>query len=391
MGAVVAKSGRALRVLFASVGALFACGVIAAAIGLPLERWQNSKQGAVAALAEASVAADQRATLAADRQQEESNELRISERLCAQADNAEPPATDLPTAAERKALADCDSADAYYGIEHPRDVIRARKCAFTEIEAGDTDGPSGAGILAMIYANGEGVTQNLDVATRMACHAGHAPYDIHFRVLAIESKRQQKAHRPKLDYCDDLSSGFLGGLCALLDGRRADVARSRRVSRLSRTWAPARRAGWKRVLASAEQFSEARIGAEIDISGTLREAFIVEEQGYVRDFDADLLGQLAARGPSSTPGDYRRADARMNGVYRQVMKGNDMDWPPVDGVRDAQRAWLRHRDTWIAYVAREWPGRSNAVAARLTDERTRMLTCLLPGTPARVDCHTHGR
>jgi uncharacterized protein YecT (DUF1311 family) len=390
MGAVVAKSGRGLRVLFASVGALFACGVIAAAIGLPLERWQNSKQGAVAALAEASAAADQRATLAANRQQEKSSELRISERLCAQADNAKPPPTDLPTAAERKALADCDSADAYYGIEHPRDVVWARKCAFTEIEDEDSDGPWGAGVLAMIYANGEGVTQNLDVATRMACHSSQAPYDIHHHVLLIDARRRDGLHSTRLDYCEGLSGYIAIGQCVRLDGRRADVARSKEIARLGRTWSPARWAGWKRVRGSAERYGQARVGVEFDMTTTMRQIFLLEEQASIRDFDAKLLRDIATGKAHSAPGDYRRADIRLNVAYRKVMQGNYMDRPNDPGIRDAQRAWLRHRDSWISFVKREWPSRVDAAAARLTDERTRMLTCLLADAPDDLDC-SHGR
>lgn len=50
----------------------------------------------------------------------------------------------------------------------------------------------------------------------------------------------------------------------------------------------------------------------------------------------------------------------------------------ADGVRDTQRAWLRHRDAWVAFAVTRWPETAaDAWRARLTDSRTRMLAAIV--------------
>ena len=48
--------------------------------------------------------------------------------------DVELPAADQPTPAEEKALAKCVSADLYFGFGQPADPVKARKCAYAEID-----------------------------------------------------------------------------------------------------------------------------------------------------------------------------------------------------------------------------------------------------------------
>ena len=63
-------------------------------------------------------------------------------------DQVELPAADRPTAAEEKALASCASVDFYYGLGAPADPVKARKCAYAEMDRGTKPGLTGKAILA---------------------------------------------------------------------------------------------------------------------------------------------------------------------------------------------------------------------------------------------------
>lgn len=64
------------------------------------------------------------------------------------------PDADRPSAAEVSALRGCDSEAEYYGIGRAPDPVRARKCAFVEIESAAPPVFGGNAILMMVYANG---------------------------------------------------------------------------------------------------------------------------------------------------------------------------------------------------------------------------------------------
>src|SRR5205085_1236698 len=100
--------------------------------------------------------------------------------LCEAARNAVPPASDWPSAAEAAGLKSCLSESLYEGIGMKKDPVRARKCALLEMATHRTTGPefSGPHILMMIYANGEGVRRDYDIATHWACALTESALDI---------------------------------------------------------------------------------------------------------------------------------------------------------------------------------------------------------------------
>src|SRR5689334_9946518 len=79
---------------------------------------------------------------------------------------ADAPAADQPTADERRQLTRCDPVKLYFGIDTTADPVNARKCAYISRETGSGDWIDGPSVLAMVYANGRGVTRNLDLALK---------------------------------------------------------------------------------------------------------------------------------------------------------------------------------------------------------------------------------
>ena len=80
----------------------------------------------------------------------------MSQRICAGQKDTQLPAEDRPTAEESKALANCVSEDLYFGFGRAADPVMARKCAYAEMDQGETRTFSGKAILTMVYANGKG-------------------------------------------------------------------------------------------------------------------------------------------------------------------------------------------------------------------------------------------
>src|ERR1700761_8368558 len=67
---------------------------------------------------------------------------------------------------------DCDSAASYYGVGRPVDYALARACAFVELSEPRDKSMNllaGPDVLSMVYANGEGVSADLELATRFVC------------------------------------------------------------------------------------------------------------------------------------------------------------------------------------------------------------------------------
>lgn len=105
--------------------------------------------------------------------------------ICGQYKTMQVPAADLPSAADRAALAGCDAEQLYFGFDRPADPATARKCAYLQREVGL--GPpnlvfGSSGLLAMIYANGLGAERNFDLAIKFTCEDGWAQAENYGRV-----------------------------------------------------------------------------------------------------------------------------------------------------------------------------------------------------------------
>jgi uncharacterized protein YecT (DUF1311 family) len=315
-----------------------------------------------------------------DAQDEWTSDYADSKALCRKVRDREPPASDRPDAATAASLKGCDSEALYYGIGMPADPVRARQCAFLEAESGDDGVLSGRTMLMTIYANGRGARRDLDVATHLACGIEGAPAESHGRVTHLAELEGQARPEEDFHYCNDITSGLAMGYCAAHDARIAGAKRESELGRLTADWTPAEKEAFARLRQAQEAFAEAHGSGEVDMTGTARGAMAVGAEEEARDQFLTLLRELAAgHPPRYDAGGYRAADARLNTAYRKRMQATvPVDSPGAiarQGVRDAQRAWLRYRDSFLAFAAIKYPGISpDSLAAWLTDQRAAMLT-----------------
>ncbi|MEA3018182.1 MAG: hypothetical protein QOI38_2904 [Sphingomonadales bacterium] len=307
-----------------------------------------------------------------------SPEYETSKALCRQLRGHEPPAADRPTPAQARSLTDCSSEALYYGIGRAADPERARLCALTEAEAGADQPFAGRAMLMTIYANGVGARRDLDVAIHLACGLDGAPAESHGRVSHLAELRAQGWSGADFHYCDDITSGISGGICA---EHRAQIEGGRRTAELARLlsgWTAAELEAFGPLQQAFEAYVEAHAEGEVDMSGTLRNALYIGAQEALRTEFLEMLRHLEGRtAPVASAAQFRAADADLNRAYREALRAvaSEPDGTvTADGIRAAQRAWLRYRDAFVAFAAVKSPRLPrDSVAAWLTWRRTALL------------------
>ena len=295
-----------------------------------------------------------------------------SQALCRTVRDREPPAADRPGAATLASLRGCDAEALYYGIGVRRDPERARLCAFTQTPSHQGLEPfAGRAMLMTIYANGTGARRDLDVAIHLACGiAGLAPAEYDARVNHLAGLRGAQPSGRVFHYCDDIRGGLAEGLCA---AHRAGLARPQREAALRALiagWTPEERQAFEPLRRAFEEFVAASAAGDL-ASPSLRGRL---EQG-LRDQFADMLQRLSnGQAPRFTAAQFGTEDLQLNQAYRARLEDErqyDAPGISVESLQNAQRAWLRYRDAFLAFAAVKYPRVPRAsVAAWITRNRS---------------------
>jgi uncharacterized protein YecT (DUF1311 family) len=298
---------------------------------------------------------------------------------CRRLDKVEFPASDRPTAEQEKGLKNCDAENFYYGIKTKIDYIKARHCAFSiqNREQAQNDG-----VLMMLYANGQGVTRNYTIAKKAACSTDAAPMEIVGWMQHLTNMGSgNEGDHPKIDICDDITSGFMQGYCARIQSELADQAREQKFARLTSNWNTTEQGAFQKLKKQAEAFIAARSDLEVDQTGTARSAEVLEEASTQKE---DLLKSLedfeAGNLPTFLKDDYVELDRELNQVYLQLKQAKDPEFSTVKikDIQRAQRAWLAYREAWVRFGKAKYPSIPvYAWKAYFTKKRTEMLKELL--------------
>ncbi len=312
--------------------------------------------------------------------------------LCRRVAQADPPASDRPTAAQRKSLSGCDGEALLYGIGRPADPKQARLCAFVQRDAAGSDpGPSGlfdgAGLLMTIYANGMGVPRNRDVAAHLACTGvASAEAEREGRVPHLLGLVHSKYYGARFSPCDDITSGEEEGRCQEHYSRIAAVARSASIDNFARRLSGPAAARFVVLRKAQAAWADARSENEIDLSGSGEAAMAMAEADTQSDDFAAMLARLQKGAPPRLgAAQLAAAQRRMDAALRTLLAMKPDDTGPMgtvtaDGIRTAQRAWLAYRDAWVAFAAAAYPAWDpDGAAAWVTMKRADMLTHMLPG------------
>jgi uncharacterized protein YecT (DUF1311 family) len=238
-------------------------------------------------------------------------------------------------------------------------------------------------VLMMLYANGFGVQRDTDRAIHYAC-------SLDFIAKAeMEGRIKHLAHglgngKP-FDQCDDITSGYMGTICAGIQQSQDERSRNSRLDRMRSTLPVASRSAFAKLHAAAERYAEAGAG-ETDMRGTAAPGFAVELQGRLRkEFAQAALGAVKGKLPASSPAEFAQLDSELNRLYQSVMTAPSTQdgWPDRIGdstishtdVRAAERLWLAYRNAFVAFQ-QTLPSGSDPTAIKtlLTSQRIAQLT-----------------
>ena len=293
--------------------------------------------------------------------------------ICKKAEAVEDPTADLPTDADKKALAGCDSEALYYGIGAPADPAGARKCAYLErASKADAMAIRGPAILAMVYANGSGAKQDVGLARKFVCEIDGAPAELDGRLAHLD--RIAGGEKKGFDFCDDITSGMAGGICAAHRERLASVDRESKLRPMIAKL-PAER--WKALRKAADAFFDARVRSEVDLSGTARSAFQIDEKAKLENDLTEALDVLTSKkAPPASAQDLKTSDDTLNRVFADVMKRKTFRYGTVtqNGIRETERLWVAYRDAFVALASEARPDVPSAEwQAWITNERVDQL------------------
>mgnify|MGYP002757974191 CR=1 FL=1 len=184
------------------------------------------------------------------------------------------------------------------------------------------------------------------------------------------------------DQCDDITSGYMGAVCAGIREGQAERSRKARLERGLEALPPPARAAFGTLRQAAERYADAGAGAgETDMQGTAAPGLAIEREGKRRlQFEQLLSAVLDGRLPPASPQDLARADRKLNIAYRSLMRTAPSEHARPDrigdstiareDVREAERRWIAYRDAFLAFRARlaSGPG-PEAIDAALTRQR----------------------
>lgn len=266
----------------------------------------------------------------------------------------------------------CDPVDLYYGFGQSPDFVKARQCAYATHDYS---------ILAMIYANGKGIDRNWDLAIHFACKAGFAPDEIEGRVTHLVQLRDKHWQGDNFDICDDITSGYMMGVCASRQQKLSQIQLQRQIAALSASWDPTDKNALSQLQRAAADFFSARGANEVDLSGTARAALeIEEEQSLQDDFLSSLKSLENGHFPNYTAGQTANAERQLNKIYQQIEMNQDFSAGTVDrlGIKKTQRLWLKYRDAWVAFGKHKYPQVSaDSWKTWLDEKRVSMLQDLI--------------
>ena len=302
-------------------------------------------------------------------------------KLCISVKDAQPPKSDLPSAQNISALNGCVPTDLYYEAKRKiatnnADWEKVKDCAF---EKNDRN------VLMMLYANGFGVSKKVNLATKYACEIGGAPAEVEGRIWHLARMSDGRDDRT-FDLCDDITSGYMQGICTSFEERQNARERNGRLAEITENWPQFQKEAFLSLQNALRSFAKHVSDEETDSSGSGRAAFMIEaEAAEIAFFVDDLSDFEYGNMPRFTSRQFKEYDKTLNQLYRKIMQSESMTGSRLGyttitkvGVKNTQRAWLKYRDAWVAFGHIKYPSVApQSWKALLTERRIKTLEHLL--------------
>ena len=274
--------------------------------------------------------------------------------MCASVKDVELPPADRPTPDERTALASCVSVDLYFGLGQLADPVKARNCAYAEIDRGAKSLISGKAILMMVYANGKGVARNYDAALKLACDLGGAPGDDAGRVYQLDRLKKANWAGNNFSVCDHGSGREMYEQCAILTERFDKIERDQKLNDLISAWSAPQKRAFHSFLEDADGFFKVQASNGVNLEGS----FEIQEEIFLKNGLLSALEQFE-RGelPKFSHDDFLQAEAAHQTAYLSSQNGKITRWGTItsESVKRSEDAWLRYRSAWIKFGGQKYP------------------------------------
>jgi hypothetical protein len=297
----------------------------------------------------------------------------------------EQPAIQTPWTAEK--LAGCDETDTYYGIRGEPDYPAALACGWYERAHPKPAATMfyGPGVLTMLYANGQAGARNYDLAIRMACEQkATSQEEMALSIGHLEAMRAGNTDPGRFDLCEDITSGPSMGSCASIQTRRADAKREQEIAAAIAKLPDSAKNAFAKLREAEKAFEEARSANEVDLSGTARGMFALQEEKKLRDeFLMNLLRFAGDDVPQTSATQFATVDRALKTTYDQIERLPSAEWHfgtiKPEGIRETQRVWTGLVDAWVEFAARAYPNvDATTVRAQIVRTRLRQLRVLVP-------------
>ena len=174
--------------------------------------------------------------------------------------------------------------------------------------------------------------------------------------------RRRLHSKEVFDLCDDITSGYMMGMCTSVKSQLADLAREAVVDSVIKNWPPKDRQAYDSLRKAAANFFYERTMGEVDMSGTARAAMEIDESESLEEtFKEEIVQADQCAFAAHTEQDFVEADKKLNAIYTKLMKQKDPEQASDRGevtragIRSAQRDWIRYRDAWAVFGAVRCP------------------------------------
>lgn len=232
----------------------------------------------------------------------------------------------------------------------------------------------GSSVLAVLYANSEGVARNIPLSIRLTCELDEwekSPT----RMELLQAMKDDPSYKEEIsvnDMCDS-SGGVVTGRCAEYDAQVKEHHRERELRRLTKGWSAPQKSKFAQLVKAKEDYAVAQGIYAGDFAGTLRAWYAIHGEETVREaFLANLKRFEAGQLPANSQEEYKTADAELNRVYRKKLSGSDdnaeenskadergdikaMAANQPEYLRNLERSWLKYRHAWIDFARLRYP------------------------------------
>lgn len=292
-------------------------------------------------------------------------------RQCLRVAAHKPPAQDL---ARLPGAEPCNATELYYDTRNApaaaeHDWQKVRQCAHQS---------SNAAVLMMLYANGEGVAPNPQLAIKYACSIDSPAAEMKGRLAHL--RRKAAGSGGAVDLCDDVTGGDRLGMCAALRERQREKLRAAQMAGATRHWSEKEQLGVDIASKALRYFAQSRYEHETDLSGTTRRTLQVDVMAAELDqFVNDLAEFESGKVPRFSEAEYQSLDDKLQQTYRQFMTARPaaasyLGTIRKTGVEKTQRAWLAYRDAMELFGAIRYPAApASGWKALVTSRRLRQL------------------